>query len=75
MISNEGWSFILQGAIALGVSLVGIGVKGIYSQLREMNGNVRELQTWKTGHTDQDNERHEKIEKNLDKLWEKIDQK
>ena len=75
MISSEAWGFLLQGAIALGVSLIGIGIKGIYSQLREMNGSVRELMTWKDDHIKTDDGYHARTDKAIDKLWEKMDQK
>ena len=71
-MENESLLLILQGAIGLGVTIVGWGVKGIYDQLREMNGNVRDLQAWKNVHQPQEENWHQENREEHKTLREEI---
>ena len=66
---------VFQGVVTFIVSIIAWGIKGIFSQLREMNGNVRELKTWKDIHTQTDDDYHRRTDKSIDDLWQKVDQK
>ena len=40
-----------------------------------MNGDLRELKTWKEDHVKTDDRYHATTDKNIDELWEKLQQK
>ena len=73
MDNIEIWRFVLQGGIGVGVTLVGIGVAGIYRQLRQLNGAVIKLSQWSEGHDKIDDERHEGTRQNLTEIWSALD--
>lgn len=63
---------ILQGGITLIVSVIGWWIKGISSELREMNGNVRDLKAWKEVHQPQEESWHRENRQDHKELWEEI---
>ena len=71
-MNNEVLLLIFQGVIGFGVSLVGWGVREIYFQLREMNGNVRDLKAWRNIHQPQEEKWHEENREDHKSLWEEI---
>ena len=67
---------ILQGGITLIVSIVGWLIKdlikGIYLQLREMNGNVRDLKAWKDVHQPEEERWQRQNHQDHKELWGEI---
>ena len=63
---------ILQGGITLIVSIVGWWVKGISSELREMNGNVRDLKAWKDVHQPEEERWQRQNHQDHKELWQEI---
>ena len=66
---------LLEGVILAFIGWALKGISSINSQLRIMNGDLRELKTWKEDHVKTDDRYHATTDKNIDKLWEKLDQK
>lgn len=62
----------LQGIATLLVSLVLWWVKVITVQLREMNGNVRDLKAWKEIHQPQEEQWHKENREEHRDFWEEL---
>lgn len=63
---------VFQGVVTLIVSIVGWWVKGIVIQLREMNGNVRDLTAWKDVHGPQDDKWHDENRQDHREIWKEL---
>lgn len=63
---------ILQGLVTLIVGLVGWWVKGISSQFRELNGDIRDLVAWKNLHQPQEEKWHEENRQDHRDIWKEL---
>lgn len=63
---------VFQGVVTFIVSIIAWGVKGIFSQLREMNGNVRDLKAWKEMHQPQEEQWHEEDRQSRKDIWSEL---
>lgn len=59
---------ILEIFISALVTFIGIGIRSIFTQLRELNGSVRETKIWQQQHERQDDERHHEVREALSAL-------
>ena len=66
---------LLEGVILAFIGWALKGISSINSQLRIMNGDLRELKTWKEDHVKTDDRYNATTDKNMNKLWKKLDQK
>jgi len=66
---------LLEGVILAFIGWALKGISNINRRLQIMNGDLRELKTWKDEHAKYDDAYHAKTDKNIDKLWEKVDRK
>lgn len=61
-----------QGVVTLIVTIVGWWIKGISNQIREVNGNVRDLTAWKAVHQPQEEKWHDENRQDHEKLWSEL---
>ena len=61
-----------QGITALIVSIVGWWVRDNSKQLREMNGNVRDLKAWKDVHQPEEERWQRENRQDHKEMWEEI---
>ena len=54
---------LLNGVILILIGWVGVSVRAIFQQLRNMNGRLGKMEEWGRGHEKLDDERHETNEK------------
>jgi len=62
---------LLEGVILAFIAWALKGISSINSQLRIMNGDLRELKTWKQDHVKTDDRYHMTTDKRIEKLEDK----
>ena len=65
-------TLLFQGLV---LGMLGAGIRGIFNmnkKLNDMNGSIREVRTWATGHETLDSQRHATLDKNVTELWKQF---
>ena len=73
MDSSIDWRFVLNGIILVGVGWARRGITAINKKLSEINGSIREFETWKEGHEKTADDRESQSRKSIGNLWEAIE--